>query len=364
LRDVVKIDTVRRNRLKSRVTPSVLRVIIQMMKISQTHRGGERRWPPTIVIGRPPSRWVLRIDFLQVLSIFTVVLVVAGSAAGAWWFSAHGITWFEPVLLLSVTFVTGLGITLGYHRLFCHRSFVPSPSFAAALGILGAMTMQGQISGWVSIHRKHHRYSDRPGDPHSPRPRGAGMGGAIRGFIQGHVGWVVSDAYCVYVDYVRDLRRDPVVRWVDRWYWLWVAAGWILPGFVGLAWYGTGDGYWAGFFAGGPLRCLWQLNCTWAVNSVAHCFGRRRFETREDSRNSVLVNALTMNGEGLHNNHHAFPWSASFSLFPGEIDIGYWVLCGFVAMGWATKVRVPSSNLIAARAAHATTGPFRSSTSR
>ena len=147
----------------------------------------------------------------------------------------------------------------------------------------------------------------------------------------------MSDAYCVYVDYVRDLRRDPVVRWVDRWYWLWVAASWVIPGFIGLAWYGTADGYWAGFFAGGPLRTLWQLNCTWAVNSIAHCFGRRRFETREDSRNSALVNTLTMNGEGLHNNHHAFPWSASFALFPGEIDPGYWVLRGFVATGLGVK---------------------------
>jgi stearoyl-CoA desaturase (delta-9 desaturase) len=224
--------------------------------------------------------------------------------------------------------------------------------------------MQGQISGWASVHRKHHRYSDRPGDPHSPRARGAGIGGAVRGFIQGHVGWVLSSAYCVYVDYVRDLRRDPVVIWVDRWYWLWVATGWVVPGFIGLAWYGTADGFWAGFFAGGPLRTLYHLNCTWAVNSIAHCFGRRRFVTHEDSRNNALVNTLAMNGEGLHNNHHAFPWSARFALFPGEIDVGYWVLRAFVFMGWATKIRVPASHLIAARAAQATTGPLRSSTSR
>ena len=346
------------------MTPSALHAKIQIMDTSRPYPAAERRWPPTIVIGRPASGRVLRIELLQVLSIFSLVLVTTGSVAGVWWFSVHGITWFEPLLLLSVTFVTGLGITLGYHRLFCHRAFIARAPLAAALGILGAMTMQGQISGWVSIHRKHHRYSDRLGDPHSPRPRGAGIAGAIRGFFQGHVGWVMSDAYCVYVDYVRDLRRDPVVRWVDRWYWLWVAASWVIPGFIGLAWYGTADGYWAGFFAGGPLRTLWQLNCTWAVNSIAHCFGRRRFETREDSRNSALVNTLTMNGEGLHNNHHAFPWSASFALFPGEIDPGYWVLRGFVATGWASKVRVPPPHLIAARAAQPTTGPLRSSTSR
>src|SRR5262249_36297888 len=153
--------------------------------------------------------------------------------------------------------------------------------------ILGAMTMQGQISAWVSIHRKHHRYSDRLGGPHSPRPVGGGLAGVILGLFLGDVGWGGAGAYCVCVGYGRDLRREPVVCWVDRWYWLWIAYSWIIRGFIGLAWYGTAAGFWAGFFAGGPLRTLWQLNCTWAVNSIAHRFGRRRFETREDSRNSA-----------------------------------------------------------------------------
>lgn len=349
---------------ESGVTPSVLHANIRMMDGSPTSPASERRWPPTVVIGRPAGGRVLRIELLQVLSIFSLGLVSAASVAGVWWFLIHGITWFEPLLLLGMTFVTGLGVTLGYHRLFCHRAFSACAPLAAALGILGAMTMQGQISAWVSIHRKHHRYSDRLGDPHSPRPRGAGIAGAVRGFFEGHVGWVMSHVYCVYVDYVRDLRRDPVVRWVDRCYWLWVFASWIIPGFIGLAWYGTAEGYGAGFFAGGPLRTLWQLNCTWAVNSLAHLFGRRPFETRENSRNSALVNTLTMNGEGLHNNHHAFPWSASFALFKGEIDPGYWVLRGFEALGWASKVRVPAASLVAARAAQPTTAPLRSRTSR
>jgi stearoyl-CoA desaturase (delta-9 desaturase) len=311
---------------------------------------GERRWPPAIVL-RLPGGARLRVNPVRVLSIFTLLAIAAGSIAGVWWFATHGITWFEPVLLLGMTFVTGIGVTLGYHRLFSHRAFVARPSLAAALGILGAMAMQGQISAWASIHRKHHRYSDRAGDPHSPRPRGPGAAGAIRGFIEGHVGWVVSDGYCTWVDYVRDLRRDPVVAWVDGWYWLWVAAGWVLPGFVGLAWYGGWDGYWAGFFAGGPLRTLCQINFTWAVNSVAHCCGGRRFATTDDSRNNVIVNALCLNGEGLHNNHHAFPWSARFSHFPGEVDIGWWVLRGCLRLGLADAPRVPSAALVARRAA-------------
>jgi stearoyl-CoA desaturase (delta-9 desaturase) len=334
------------------------------MGTSQIDIISERRWPPAIVIGRSASGRLLRVDPMQVLSILSLAAVVIGSAVGVWWFWNHGITWFEPLLLLAMTFATGLGITLGYHRLFSHRAFVARPGLTIALGILGAMSMQGPIAGWASVHRKHHRYSDRPGDPHSPRPIGDGIGGALRGFIQGHVGWVVSDAYGIFVDYVRDLRRDPVVTWIDRWYWLWVAAGWTLPGFIGLAWYGTMAGFLAGFFAGGPLRTLYHLNCTWAVNSVAHCFGRRRFATHEDSRNNMLVNTLAMNGEGLHNNHHAFPWSARFALFPGEVDVGYWVLRGFAAMGWARRVRVPAPHVVEARAAQTTAGPLRSITSR
>jgi stearoyl-CoA desaturase (delta-9 desaturase) len=334
------------------------------MNMSQAHTNSERRWPAPFVIGRLASGRLIRINPMQVLSILSLTAVVVGSAIGVWWFWVHGITWFEPALLLIMTFMTGLGISLGYHRLFCHRAFVASAPLAAALGILGAMAIQGPIVFWVSVHRKHHRYSDRPGDPHSPRPRGQGIAASIRGFIRGHLGWVVSDEYSVYVDYVRDLRRDPVVCWVDRRYLLWVGAGWILPGLFGLAWYGTTIGFWAGFFAGGPLRTLYHLNCTWAVNSFAHCFGRRRFATPEDSRNNVLVNTLAMNGEGLHNNHHAFPWSASFALFPGDIDVGYLVLRAFEAMGWATRVRVPPRHLIEGRAAQATTGPLRSTTSR
>ena len=93
------------------------------MDASETYPVAERRWPPTIVVGRSVSGRVLRIELLQVLSIFSLVLVATGSVVGVWWFSVHGITWFEPLLLLSVTFVTGLGVTLGYHRLFCHRAF-------------------------------------------------------------------------------------------------------------------------------------------------------------------------------------------------------------------------------------------------
>ncbi len=307
----------------------------------------ERRWPPAIALRVPLLRRPVRVDPAQAIAVATLAAVGIGSIAGVWWFWVHGVTWFDVALLVLVTWLVGVGITLGYHRLFTHMAFEAKPWLRAALGIIGAAGMQGPIKAWASIHRKHHRYSDRPGDPHSP----AGSGGIVRRFLHSHVGWMVTGAYTVYLDYVRDLWRDPLVGWVDRWYPLWVVLGWVVPGLIGWAWYGGWDGYWAGLFAGGPLRALVQLNLTWSVNSLGHLIGRHPFATSDDSRNSTLVNVSTIIGEGLHNNHHAFPWSARFALFPGEVDTGYWVLRLFERLGWVSNVRIPSERLIRERSA-------------
>jgi stearoyl-CoA desaturase (delta-9 desaturase) len=316
---------------------------------------GERRWPPPLALRIPLSRRRLHIDIAQAIAVATLAAVAIGSIAGIGWFWRHGVTWFDVVLLALTTWLVGVGITLGYHRLFTHMAFEARPGLRAALGILGAMGMQGPIKAWVSCHRKHHRYSDRPGDPHSP----LAAGGLVRRFLHSHVGWMVTSGYTVYLDYIRDLLRDPVVAWVDRWYPLWVVLGWVGPGLIGWAWYGGWDGYWAGLFAGGPLRALLQLNLTWSVNSFAHLIGRRPFATPEGSRNSTLVNIATIVGEGLHNNHHAFPWSARFSLFPGEVDTSFWILRGFARLGWARNLRIPSPQLVARRAAASAGQPAR-----
>ena len=307
----------------------------------------ERRWPPIVSLSVPLLRRRVHVDLPQVIAVATLAIVALGSVAGVWWFCVHGVTWFDVALFAFMTWGVGIGITLGYHRLFTHLAFQAKPWLRATLGIIGAAGMQGPITAWASIHRKHHRYSDRPGDPHSP----VGRGGIVRGFIHSHVGWMVTGGYAIYTDYARDLWRDRLVAWVDRWYLLWVAAGWVVPGLVGWAWYGGWDGYWAGLFAGGPLRALVQLNLTWSVNSLTHLFGRQPFVTSDDSRNSTLVNVVSIIGEGLHNAHHAFPWSARFALRPGEIDTGYWVLRLFERLGWVWNVRIPTERLIRARLA-------------
>ena len=307
------------------------------------------RWPPPRRVNLANGRIQFEINICAALAAATLAVVLLGSTAGVAWFWSRGITAFDAALLVTMMFVTGLGISLGYHRLFSHRAYAATPGLRVALGILGAATLQGSIAIWASTHRRHHRFADRPGDPHSPVPQSRGRAPCTRAFLHAHVGWLVSRELAVYPAYIRDLSRDRCVRFVDRWYMCWGLAGWAAPGLIGAAWYGDWDGYWSGFFAGGPLRSFVQLNLTWLVNSLGHMIGRRPFRTNDQSRNNTLINALTMTGEGLHNNHHAFPWSARLALFPWEIDPSYWLLRLFKRFGWARNIHVPTDAQIAIR---------------
>ena len=315
-----------------------------------TDGDGNPRWPPLILLRRHRGGRSIAVDTMQIGAIGIYLFVVIGSAAAIWWFWTVGLTWFDAVLFVVSTFIVGLGTTLGYHRLFCHKAFEASPGIAMTLGILGAAALQGQIQVWASVHRKHHHHSDQDGDPHSPRPKAAGVRAAISAFVDGHVGWVLSGRFYCYLPYVRDLRKDRLILFIDRSYWIWALLGLILPGLIGAAWHGGWEGFVSGLFAGGILRAFFHLNTTWAVNSLGHLFGHRPFATKDDSTNNVLVNVLSMNGEGLHNNHHAFPWSARFALFRGEIDPGYLILCLLARLGLVWNIKTPSKTLIASRA--------------
>jgi stearoyl-CoA desaturase (delta-9 desaturase) len=318
-----------------------------------TDTEGNRRYPPLLVARVPVLQHRVRIDVMRISAWLSLVAVLAGTVAGICWFWTVGLTWFDVAMAVFGTWFVGQGITIGYHRYFTHDSFEAKPWVAALLGIWGSSAMQGQILTWVSVHRRHHRYCDDHGDPHTPKSMTAGLKAALEGFIDGYVGWSVSGRLCTYVEYVRDLRNNPVVLWVDRHYWAWVALGWIVPGLIGLAWYGTWNGYWSGFFAGGAIRAFLQLNLTGAVNTFGHLVGTRRFLTKGESTNN-LINTVSMTGEHLHNNHHAIPWSATFAMFKGEFDPGFWVLKRLEQLGLVWNLKIPSEDFIARRAASAT----------
>ncbi|HUZ19759.1 MAG TPA: acyl-CoA desaturase [Acidimicrobiales bacterium] len=247
------------------------------------------------------------------------------------------------LILFAVLYVaTGLGITVGYHRLFTHRSFEAPTAVRVLLAILGAMTLQGPVTQWVTDHRKHHARSDVEGDPHSPHLSGDGLLGAVRGLWHSHVGWMFTTKGMERGDmYGRDLHDDRPIRFVDRFYLLWVLVSVALP--FGIAWAVTGSvarGLEAMVWAG-LVRIFAFEHATFAVNSICHTFGRRVYDARDQSRNNWVVALLTF-GEGWHNNHHAFPRSARHGLGRLQVDVSYLVIRGLEGCRLAANLRLPT----------------------
>jgi stearoyl-CoA desaturase (Delta-9 desaturase) len=245
----------------------------------------------------------------------------------------------DLVVFLIVYVVTGLGVTVGFHRLLTHRSFKAGPVVRGILAVLGSAAIEGPVISWVADHRKHHAFSDRPGDPHSPHvDHGVGWAGALRGLLHAHMGWLFRhEQRGARTRYAPDLLADPVVRFVDRTFPLWALGGLAAAFGLGVA---IGGSVAAGLTAllwGGAVRLFVLHHVTYSINSICHVFGRRRFRTRDESRN-VFWLALPSLGESWHNNHHAFPTSAAHGLGRWQLDPSALVIRGLEACGLAWDV--------------------------
>jgi stearoyl-CoA desaturase (delta-9 desaturase) len=242
--------------------------------------------------------------------------------------------WPDLVVLAVTYLLTGLGITVGFHRLFTHRSFKTGRALRALLGALGSAAVEGPVIEWVANHRKHHQFSDLPGDPHSPHVEyGNGWRGALRGLFHAHVGWLFNgDPMADEERYAKDLLADPVVRFIDRTFLLWVLAGLAFPFGLGVALTGTIVGGLAGLLWGGAVRMFFLHHSTFSINSLCHFFGRQRFATGDESRNLLWL-ALPTLGEAWHNNHHAFPTSARHGLRWWQLDPSAWLIAGLERVG-------------------------------
>ncbi|HET6810629.1 MAG TPA: fatty acid desaturase [Acidimicrobiales bacterium] len=279
---------------------------------------------------------VSRLVTLVAMLVPPVGLVVA--LVQLWGSGVHAV---DVALLVALYVAGGLGVTVGFHRLFSHRAFVAGPPVRAALAVLGSITLQGPVTQWVTDHRKHHAFSDRPGDPHSPHTSGGGARGALVGFFHAHVGWMfVTKGMERGEIYGRDLYADRLIRTIDRLYLVWVAVSLLVPFGVGWLVRGTVGGAVEALVWGGLLRIFLFHHATFCVNSVCHLFGRRPYETRDRSRNNWFVALLTF-GEGWHNNHHGFPRSARLGLTGAQLDPGWWLVRGLERAGLAAGVRTP-----------------------
>ena len=278
---------------------------------------------------------------------FLFVHLVALLAVFPWFFS-----WTGVALCAAGVFIFGtIGMSIGYHRLFTHRAFTCPRWLEKTIAILGCCCGEEAPAFWVAVHRKHHHHSDGENDPHSP----------LSGFLWGHVGWLLVkndelQRYKVIDRYARDLKRDPFHAMLvqhDRWIYFFfgVWALFYLAGFAASIATGGSASEAAQFGLslmvwGGGVRTVIVWHQTWFVNSAAHIWGYRNYETRDDSRNNVWA-GLLCNGDGWHNNHHADPSSARHGHKPWEIDLSWLTIRGLMALGLAKDVVMPSPALAA-----------------
>ena len=264
-----------------------------------------------------------------------VMLLPLGLVGWAAWRAWGGALHWPDLVVMGITYLlTGLGITVGFHRLLTHRSFKTSAPMRGLLAALGSAAVEGPVIEWVANHRKHHQFSDEPGDPHSPHvEHGSGLRGALVGLYHAHVGWIFKgDALADREHYAKDLLADPVVAFVDRMFLLWVLAGLAFPFLLGLALTGTLLGGLTALLWGGAVRMFCLHHATFSINSLCHFFGRRRFDTADQSRNVSWL-ALPTLGEAWHNNHHAFPTSARHGLRWWQLDLSGWFIAALESTG-------------------------------
>jgi stearoyl-CoA desaturase (Delta-9 desaturase) len=268
-------------------------------------------------------------------------------------FGWGGLLHWNDLVVFTVTYLLfGFGITVGFHRLLTHGSFKTHRWLRLTMAVLGSAAVEGPVIEWVATHRKHHRFSDAEGDPHSPHVgHGSGFRGALRGLFYAHIGWVFRDAEVADENrYAKDLLADPLMRRVDQMFLAWVVVGLLFPFALGWALTGTLAGGLTGMLWGGAVRIFVLHHVTFSVNSLCHFFGRQPYETGDHSRNLAWLALPTM-GESWHNNHHAFPTSARHGLRRWEIDGSGAVIWALEKLGLAWDVVRISPARMAERAA-------------
>lgn len=230
----------------------------------------------------------------------------------------------DLVLLASLYSFTAIGVTIGYHRYLTHASFRTNRVLKFVLVILGCVSLEGAPITWVANHRKHHAFSDREGDLHSPHL----SRNIVLGFMHAHVGWMIEGRAADIQEWAPDLLKDSDIKFINKTTALWVILGLIVPFLIG---------GWSGLLWGGLVRILLNHHVTWSVNSVCHLFGSRPFRTKDRSSNHWLVGLLAF-GEGGHNTHHASPRSARHGIFWWHFDLSWIIIRAFANLGWVFDV--------------------------
>ncbi|MGH3384869.1 MAG: acyl-CoA desaturase [Nocardioidaceae bacterium] len=265
---------------------------------------------------------------------FLAVLVAIPVAWGGW------LGWSDVIIAVVMYFLTGHGVTVGFHRFFTHKSFKPNRTLKVALAVAGSMAIQGPVVRWVADHRRHHKFSDRDGDPHSPWRYGSSIRGLTKGLFHSHMMWLFDTEQTPQRKYAPDLLKDKDIVRVSRQFPMWVAISLITPIVVGglVTW--SWQGAVTAFFWGSLVRVSLLHHVTWSINSICHTIGDRPFVSRDKSAN-VWWLAIPSMGESWHNLHHADPTCARHGVLRGQLDSSARFIWLFEKFGWVSSVRWP-----------------------
>ena len=274
------------------------------------------------------------------LTLVVTIVPFLGFAWAVWSLWGHGVSSVDGAIFVVFYLFTGLGVSIGLHRLFTHRSYEATPWLRALLAVAGSMAIQGPVITWVANHRRHHAFADKEGDPHSPHgDDDAGVAGVLKGLWHAHLGWLFGIEQTVPERWTPDLLKDRPVRRISSLFPLWVVVSFAAPAALGFAVTGEAGGALTAFVWGGLVRVFFLHHVTWSINSICHFYGRRPFETPDLSTNNWVLSLISF-GESWHNNHHAFPTSVRHGLGKGQVDISAALIAVLNKLGWARGLKV------------------------
>ncbi|MFI6500411.1 acyl-CoA desaturase [Nonomuraea typhae] len=273
------------------------------------------------------------------------LVAIAAAVPFAW---GWGLGWTDIAIGFVFYIVSGLGVTVGLHRYFTHGSFKAKRPMKIALGIAGSLSLEMSVLDWVATHRKHHKFSDKEGDPHSPWRFGPGFKSLSKGLLYAHMGWMFDAERTNREKYAPDLVKDPDVVKLHKWFGALAITSILLPGILGglLTW--SWQGALTALFWGSLVRIGLLHHVTWSINSICHVFGEEEFQVRDKSRN-VWWLAIPSFGESWHNLHHSDPTCARHGALKGQIDLSAGLIRIFEKLGWVYDVRWPTPERLAAK---------------
>ena len=281
------------------------------------------------------------------LAVFIVVplLAVAAAVPVAW---GWGLGWHDVVIAFVMYAISGHGITVGFHRYFTHGSFKAPRPVRIALAVAGSLAIEGPVIRWVADHRRHHAYSDKDGDPHSPWRYGNDLKALTKGLWHAHIGWLFDIEQTNQERFVPDLLADKDIVRVSDSFRMLTAVSLLVPPIVGFAWSGTWQGALTAFFWGSLVRVSLLHHTTWSINSICHAVGERPFKSRDKSGNVWWLAVLSM-GESWHNLHHAEPTAARHGVLRGQLDSSARIIWAMEKLRMVNEVRWPSRERLQAK---------------